>query len=107
MNIKTEILKHQWTWTGQTLKQDIEIVTKQILDWNSQWKRKPGHRTTVGKDQQLKKTNATSNEIKKTANNKIGLYNVVLALCSNQGEETFKSKFTSRNVSYHNFSFIQ
>jgi len=71
-SIKTEILKHQWTWIGQTLKKDIEIVTRQILDCNSQWKRKPGRRKPVGKDQQPKKTNATSNEIEKMANNQTG-----------------------------------
>ena len=40
--IETEIQKRKWGWIGHTLRKAAANVTRQVLDWNPQGKRKVG-----------------------------------------------------------------
>ena len=46
--IEIEILKRRWGWLGHTLRKPSTNITRQVLTWNPQGKRKGGDQKTPG-----------------------------------------------------------
>ena len=69
----SEVQKRKWGWIGHTLRKPQSEITRKILEWNPQGKRKPGRprmtwRRTIAKE--LEQKGYSWQELKTTAPNR-------------------------------------
>lgn len=85
--IATIIKKRKWRWIGHTLRRPDTSTTRQALDWNPQGTRRRGRpsktwRRTI--NQELEAANATWNDARMTAGNRVRWRAFSEALCSHR-----------------------
>ena len=83
--IEIEILKRRWGWLGHTLRKPRTNITRQVLTWNPQGKRKRGRpKNTWRRDLEadIKQTGNGWQQLERIAQDRRGWRNVVDGLCS-------------------------
>ena len=83
--IEIEILKRRWGWLGHTLRKPSTNITRQVLTWNPQGKRKRGRpKNTWRRDLEadIKQTGKGWQQLERIAQDRRRWRNVVDGLCS-------------------------
>ncbi|KAI0231346.1 hypothetical protein LSAT2_018330 [Lamellibrachia satsuma] len=83
--IEIEILKRRWGWLGHTLRKPTTNITRQVLTWNPQGKRKRGRpKNTWRRDLEadIKQTGKGWQQLERIAQDRRRWRNVVDGLCS-------------------------
>ena len=83
--IEIEILKRRWGWLGHTLRKPSTNITRQVLMWNPQGKRKRGRpKNTWRRDLEadIKQTGNGWQQLERIAQDRRRWRNVVDGLCS-------------------------
>ena len=85
IEIEIEILKRRWGWLGHTLRKPSTNITRQVLTWNPQGKRKRGRpKNTWRRDLEadIKQTGKGWQQLERIAQDRRRWRNVVDGLCS-------------------------
>ena len=83
--VEEDIKKRKWGWIGHTLRKSPSNVTRQVLDWNPQGKRKGGRPRQTRRrstDAEVKAAGMTWVELKRIPHNRVCWRSAVEALCS-------------------------
>ncbi|XP_078603943.1 uncharacterized protein LOC144877771 [Branchiostoma floridae x Branchiostoma japonicum] len=88
--VEVSIRRRKWRWIGHTLRKPPSSITRTVLEWNPQGKRRRGRprlswRRGVKKD--LEHADTTWQETKKTAGDRRRWRRLTEALCSRRGKE--------------------
>ena len=87
--VEEQILLRKWGWIGHTLRKPADSITRQVLAWNPQGKRKRGRpRNSWRRDTeaQLKKQGKNWSEAARIAQNRVRWRTVVDGLCSTKSD---------------------
>ena len=86
----TQVKRRRWRWIGHTLRKTQSSVTRQVLEWNPQGKRKRGRPKQTwrrGLLEELKSAKLTWETVKRTARDREEWRTTVEALCSTRSGE--------------------
>ena len=83
----TQIQKRKWQWIGHTLRKDPDTISRQTLQWNPQGKSRQGRpkNTWRGRPKNTWRRSVLD-EMRKAAKNRVRWREIVLSLCSTQGQ---------------------
>ena len=82
--IEMQIRRRKWKWIGHTLRRK-KSITKQVLTWNPQGRRKRGRPRTTWRrttEQEMKKEGLTWQHLERRAQDRRGWKSFVDGLCS-------------------------
>jgi hypothetical protein len=109
--IELQIRKRKWGWLGHTLREPMEDITRQALDWNPQGKWSRGRPKNTWQRKVLEETIGTKKawaEIKCNAKNRVRWRILVDTLCSaaEWWDYWLISIATRRVVKYYDRSYV-
>ncbi|VDO99803.1 unnamed protein product [Schistosoma margrebowiei] len=83
--VEEEIRKRRWKWIGHTLRKSSNCITRQVLTWNPEGKRKRGRpKNTLRRiiEADMKTMNYNWTELERIAQDRVGWRMLVSGLCS-------------------------
>ncbi|VDO91213.1 unnamed protein product [Schistosoma margrebowiei] len=80
-----EIRKRRWKWIGHTLRKSSNCITRQVLTWNPEGRRKRGRpKNTLGREikADMERVNNNWKELERIAQDRVGWRMMVGVVCS-------------------------
>jgi hypothetical protein len=85
--VKKTVKYHKWSWIGHTCRKPDEDISRQLLEWNPQGKRRKGRPRNTWRqsvEQEMDRLGKDWKNIKTDARNRVRWKKVVEALCSSK-----------------------